>query len=226
MLPAIGLGIGLIGGVGKMIARSKANKDLKKLMGQDPVYSENPLARQRLGLAQTLLNARMPGSAAAERNIYQNQANYMGQVGRNATDASQVLALAGAAQGQSNQAFGELAQAEAQDYQRRYANMADAQEGVIREGDKVFQDRESNFQNKVAMQGKINENRQNSWGEVSNLGFGLASVGLSGGMDGLFKSGGAAGSANPVPVSGQEQYRLTNWLYNKPKFNPATGRIG
>jgi hypothetical protein len=185
-LPAIGLGIGLIGGVGKMIARSKANKDLKKLMGQDPVYSENPLARQRLGLAQTLLNARMPGSAAAERNIYQNQANYMGQVGRNATDASQVLALAGAAQGQSNQAFGELAQAEAQDYQRRYNNLEGAQEGVIREGDKVFQDQTRRFENKVGMQGQINQNRQNSWGELSQMGFGISDFGLSGGADDLF----------------------------------------
>src|SRR5205085_1584394 len=90
----------------------------------------NPIAGQRLGLAQTLLNARMPGAAAAERNIYGSQANTMAQVNRNATDSSQVLALAGAAQGQTNQAFSNLETQEAQDYQRRYSNLGFGMAGM------------------------------------------------------------------------------------------------
>ena len=54
--PLIGLGIGLIGGIGKMFGRGKANREMDKLLAKNPVYNENPLARQRLGLAQTLLN--------------------------------------------------------------------------------------------------------------------------------------------------------------------------
>jgi hypothetical protein len=196
MLPAIGLGIGLIGGVGRLFARGKANKDLKRLMGQDPVYKENPLAKQRLGLASTLLNARMPGVAMAEKNLFANQANQISNINRNATDSAQALALATGTQGQTNAAIADLGMAEAQDYQRRYGNYTQAQEGVINEGDKVFQDNVRRFQNKVGMQGQINQNRQNSWGEISNLGFGLANFGMSGGMQGVF--GGGESSYQPA----------------------------
>jgi hypothetical protein len=190
MLPLIGLGIGLAGGVGRLISRGKANKDLKRLMQQDPAYKENPLAKQRLGLASALLNARMPGSARAEQNIFANQANQVSNINRNATDSSQALALATGTQGQTNDALSDLGQAEAQDYQRRYGNYSNAQDGVIQEQDKVFQDGVRRFENKVGMQGKINENRQNSWGEVSNMGFGLANFGMSGGLGNIFGGGG------------------------------------
>jgi hypothetical protein len=188
-LPLIGLAIGAIGAGGRMIARGKANKDLKRLMGQDPTYKENPLAKQRLGLASALLNARMPGSVQAERNIFANQANQVSNINRNATDSSQALALATGTQGQTNDAISDLGMAEAQDYQRRYGNYSNAQDGVIQEQDKVFQDGVRRFENKVGMQGKINENRQNSWGEIANLGFGIANMGMSGGMDGMFGGG-------------------------------------
>ena len=36
------------------------------------------------------------------------------------------------------------------------------------------------------MQGQINENRQNTWQEISNMGFGLSDFSLSGGFNGLF----------------------------------------
>ncbi len=193
MLPLIGLGIGLAGGIGRLISRGKANKDLKKLMGQDPTYKENPLAKQRLGLASTLLNARMPGSARAEQNIFANQANQVSNINRNATDSAQALALSTGTQGQTNEALSNLGQAEAQDYQRRYGNYAQAQEGVINEQDKVFQDGVRRFENKVGMQGQINQNRQNSWGEVANLGFGMANFGLNGGFDNMFGGGGNNG---------------------------------
>lgn len=192
MLPLIGLAVGVAGGIGRLFSRGKANKDLKKLMGQDPAYKENPLAKQRLGLASTLLNARMPGVAQAERNIFSNQANQVSNINRNATDSAQALALATGTQGQTNEAFSNLGMAEAQDYQRRYGNYNQAQEGVIQEQDKVFNDGVRRFENKVGMQGKINENRQNSWGEISNLGFGLANFGLSGGMQGMFGGGNAS----------------------------------
>ena len=75
----------------------------------------------------------------------------------------------------------DLGVTEAQDYQRRYGNLTDAIGRQINEEDKVFADRESNYANKVAMQGKINENRQAAWGDIANMGFGLANFGLAGG---------------------------------------------
>lgn len=184
---AIGAGVGLIGTIGNMFSRGKANREMEKLLGQDPAYTENPLARQRLGLAQTLLNARTPGAARAEQNIFQSQANTVGAVNRAATDSSQVLAAAAGAQGQANNALNDLQQGEAQDYQRRFNNYAQAQEGVIQEGDKVFQDRVRQFNDRVQVKGAQASNRAANWQTLANSGFAMADFGLSGGFDNIFK---------------------------------------
>lgn len=198
-LAIAGLGLGVISGIGSMFGNRKANKQMEKLLKLNPQYKANPLVAQQMGLAQTLLNARMPGAAAAERNIYQTQANTQANVNRNATDSSQALAMAAAGQGQANQAFSNLATQEAQDYQRRYGNLAQAQQGVINEDDKVFQDQVRRFQDMAQIRGAQNANRQNTWTSLGNLGFGAMSLGLMGGSQALFGSGdNNATAANPV----------------------------
>lgn len=181
-----GLGLGLIGGIGSFFGARKSNKQLDQLLKQDPTYTANPIAAQRMALAQTLLNARMPGAAAAERNIYNAQANTMANVNRNATDASQALALAAASQGQANQAFSNLGTQEAQDYQRRYQNLVGAQEGEIQEGDKVYQDQVRRFGDLAQIRGAQAQNRQGVWQSLSNLGFGAMNLGVAGGVKSLF----------------------------------------
>ena len=184
-LPLIGLGLGLIGGIGKLFGRGRANRELDKVLAQDPTYKENPLARQQLGLAQTLFNARMPGASSIERNIYSTQANQLANINRLATDSSQALALAAGTQGQTNNAFNNLGIQEAQDYQRRYGNLEGAEEGVIREGDKVYSDQVRRFGDLSQIRGAQNANRQNNWGDIANLGFGLMDFGLGGGLDSI-----------------------------------------
>jgi hypothetical protein len=184
-----GLGLGLIGGIGSLFGAKRANKRIEQLIKQNPAYQANPIAQQRMGLASTLLNARMPGAAAAERNIYTNQANAMANVNRNATDSSQALALGAATQGQTNQAFGNLGMQEAQDYQRRYGNLVGAQEGVIQEGDKVHNDSIRRYQDLVSLRGAQNTNTQGAWNSLTNLGLGAASVGMAGGMNQMFGGG-------------------------------------
>jgi hypothetical protein len=218
MLPLIGLGIGLVGGVGRLISRGKANKDLKGLMAKNPTYRENPLAKQRLGLAQSLLNARMPGAATAEKNIFANQANQISNINRGATDSAQALALATGTQGQTNQAISDLGQAEAGDYQRRFGNYANAQEGVINEQDKVYQDQVRRFGDMAQIQGQVNQNRQNSWGEVANLGFGLANFGMGGGFDGMFKQGGNSGGMGRLNMG---EFQPWNVNQNNPSLYPG-----
>lgn len=176
-----------------MFGAKRANKKLDELAHANPAYAANPLAQQRLGLAQTLLNARMPGAASAERNIYQNQANQMAAVNRGATDSSQVLAMAAAGQGQTNQAFGNLAQQEAQDYQRRYGNLTNAQDFSVQEGDKVFQDRVRRYQDNVSIQGTKNQNTQGVWNSLTQLGMGVAGLGMSSGMGNMFGGGSQQG---------------------------------
>jgi len=195
---AAGLAVGIGGMVGKGIARSKANKQLSKLQGQDPIYQENPLAAQRLGLANTLLNARMPGASQAQRNIQTAGANTVAGAQRNATSGAQALSVGTAVNAQQGQQFNDLGQQEAQDYQRRYGNLVGAQEGMINEQQNVFQDEVRRFGDKTQIQGAQAENRANTWGDVSRLGFGVADLGMAGGFNqfkGMFGGGGSQGMA-------------------------------
>lgn len=206
---AIGLGVGLIGGIGKLIGSGSANKKLSQLIGQEPTYTANPIAAQRLALAQNLLNARMPGASYAESNIYGNQANQEANIQRNATSGSQALAMGAATQAGTNKAFTDLGAKEAEDYQRRYANLSSAEQGQIQEGDKVYQDQIRRFQDLAQIRGQQNANTQNAWSSISNAGFGVASFGLSGGIGRLF--GGQAGqqqaaNSGQIPLSSRYSY--------------------
>jgi len=204
-----GAGLGLIGGIAGLFGARKSNKALDQLLSQDPTYQANPEAAQRLGLMQTLLNARSPGAAAAERGIYNAQANTMANVNRNATDASQAISLAAASQGQANQQFGAQSQFENQDYQRRLGNYVGAEEGEIQEGDKVYQDQIRRFGDLAQIRGAQNQNRQSAWQSLSNLGFGAMGLGVAGGMKAMFPNYGQQGQGgyyygtdgNPRPSS-------------------------
>lgn len=195
--------LGLAGGIGSMFANRRANRELDKLLKQNPVYQANPIASQRLGLAQSLLNARMPGAASVERNIYGAQANQLANINQNATDASQALALASAVQGQTNNAFQNLGIQEAQQFQQRYNNLSNAQEGMINEGDKAYQDQIRRFQDLAAIRGAQAQNRQANWATISNMGGSLMNFGLSGGMGGLFpqQQGGSGGQFGGAALS-------------------------
>lgn len=181
-MPVAGLVSAGIGLVGSAISRANSNAELSRLMKENPQYKENPLAAERLGLARTLLNARMPGAAAAEKNIYANQASTIDNIERGATDSSQLLSAVGGVQTSTNEAFNNLGVQEAMDYQRRYGNYSNAQDGLINEKDKVFQDKVRRFQDKVQMKGAQQQNNGATWQELSNFGFGVANLELAGGL--------------------------------------------
>ena len=189
---SIGLGLAgtLVGGIGKIASRNQSNKVMGKLLNEDPIYSENPIAKQRAALARNLMFARMPGAISAEKNIYRNTANAVGNIQRNATDASQAIAAASGAFAQGDQSFGQLQEREAQDFGNRYNRYDNAQEGVIREGDKVFNDQTRRFDNKVNINGAIQENKANNWGDIGNFGGSLMNFGMAGGFKGMFAKGG------------------------------------
>lgn len=167
------LGLGLVGGIGQLFGTSSANKKLQALQQQN-----DALANQRVGLANTLLNARMPGAADAEKNIFTNQANEVGNINRTATSSNEALLAGAGAQTQTNDALNKLSTEEKQDYQRRYGNLQSAQDAKLQslEGD-------------AQLEGAQSKNNYNTWGNISNLGFGMASLGLAGGFKNLFKTG-------------------------------------
>lgn len=180
------VGLGLAGSVGKMIGRGAANKQMRKLLADQPKYKYDEMAR-------TLLNARMPGAAQAERNIFQSGANAMGRMQQAATSASDVMQAAAGVQAQGNQALQGLAGQEAQDYQRRYANYQDEQQ-------RKFADELRQYQTRAQLEGAIQENKQNTWGDISNAGFSLASFNAAGGFgkSGLQGMFGKTGTTSPA----------------------------
>lgn len=181
-----GAALGLVGGIAGLFGSRRANKRLEGLIGQNPTYQSNPIAGQRMALAQQLLNARQPGAAAQERNIYGAQANTLSSIDRGATDASQALAMKAATQGQANQAFGQLGIQEGQSYYNDLNNLTGAQQGMIQEGDKVYQDQIRRFQDLAAIRGMQTQNTQSAWQGISNLGMGAMNFGLAGGANALF----------------------------------------
>jgi len=185
------MAMGTVGTIFNAISGVKTDKKLQKLEGQDPVYSESPYVKQQLGLAQSLINARMPGGVQQERNIYRNQANSLGNIQRNATDSSQLLAMGAASQGQTNQALSDLGVTEAQDYYNRLGNLNQAQGVANEEHRNVFDDKVRRWQDQVNILMARYAMQQKGGQDISNLGgsFGSSMQGMGagggGGMGGM-----------------------------------------
>lgn len=193
-------GLGIVQGVAGAFRAHKANKELDRLLGQDPTYQQNPLAGQQLGLAQQLYNGRMAGAASLERNIYQNQANTINSFNKNATDSSQALALAAQAQNQSNNAFGNLQLQEAQNKQAMLSNLNNAYATMINEGDKSYNDRVRRFGDLAQIRAMQQNNKTNALNGIFNglnseVGDFLGMGGMSG-IKGLFGGGNSQSSLN------------------------------
>jgi hypothetical protein len=220
-LPLIGLGIGLAGTIGKMISRGKANKELGKLSKQDPKYQINQIARDRLALAKTMLNARMPGAIQVEKNILGNQANRLGSINKLATDSATALSMANQVSNKTDQQLSDLGTTEAGDYYRRLGFLNEAQEGMISEEDKSYEDTIRRYGNLLQIKGAQASNRSNTWGDIAGLGFGLADFASSGGGN-MF--GGKSKSYDMIGGSGTTPQGYGN-LVNRSLFNKPRMRI-
>ncbi len=212
----IAVGVGVAGVVGGAISRGKANRKLSKLQQQAEAnkYTANPLAQKRLDLANTLLNARMPGASQAEKNIYATGANQQGIIRRNATSGTQALALGAGLQAQEGEQFNQLAQMETGDYQRRLANQENAQQGVINEGDKEQMSKQNVLGQTAQLQGAQSANNANTWQSVSNLGFSAANFGMNGGFN--------SGMGQNFWGSGGNNAGANAWKMDRQPYNPQT----
>lgn len=186
--------------VGLFAGRQQTKRNMADLNATGQ-YQANPYAAQQLAMMQNLYNGRMAGATGMEQNIYGNQANVAAGVQRNATDASQALAMLSGLQGQSNDAFAELAQREAMDRMQRAGMVAGAQNTMINEGDKVFQDKLRFLQNKMGIRAVGYDNMMNS---VNSLG---KSLSMAGNMwdAGAFKKGGSSGLGSMFGSFGAKQ---------------------
>jgi hypothetical protein len=174
-MQAGGLIAGIAGGL-------QTKHRLNKMQKNNPAYTayDSPELADRLSLAKTLLNARMPGMARAQQNIQGNQANVAAGVERNATSGAQALQMLSASQAQTNDAFGELQTKDEQNYYNNLNNLTGAQMATATaktaENDKVYNDKVRRYQDAINIQMAKNGITQqgaqsliNGGGEVSSL---------------------------------------------------------
>jgi hypothetical protein len=240
---------GLISGINSIFAGGKQKKASKKINPKDVTYEVSPYAQEQLDNARAEKNARMPGAAQAERNIYQNQANALANMGRNSTDSSQLLAMAGGVQGQSNDAFGNLGVADAQNRQMNVQNLNNALGVMTGENDKVYQDKLRKYQEaynaKMALMNAGITNQANGLNQIGStidnaamMAASMMTGGLAGGaegagglMSGLMgggKSAGApSGATSYTPAFSQTPPAINYSLLGRPTYaqtNPYYNR--
>jgi len=219
LIPAAIAGANMIG---KFISGAKQTSESKKINPIWQQYKQSPYAKQQLGIAQQLFNGRMAGAPQLERNIMSNQASSLANIGRNATDSSQLLALGGATQGQTNEALSDLQIKEAQNKQMMLQNLNQAYGVNIGEGDKEYQSILQKYGMDVDRKDALrNAGAQNKYGAVSDLasmGFSLGTSGMFGGIGGnngggqMRQFGGSGMGAAPYGAS------VFNQLINRPKI--------
>lgn len=174
-----------------------ADRQLQDLIAQNPTYTRSQFPGKRLGIAQSILNSRMPGAGQYQNNVFTNQASTMNNVGKFATDASQALAFNAAAQAGTDKSLADLQLQEADWTKFGLGNLNDAYAAMADEDRMVEEQKQLNFQNQVSLKGAQAANkfakRQALWntvGSIANLGVGAATGGL---FKGLFKGGGNKG---------------------------------
>jgi len=154
---AIPIALAAGGQIMTMVQRAKANQTLRDAM------KNMPKAPRMTGLAQTLLNAKMPGAANLETQLNKTYASQIANMQRGATSGNQLILGGAGAAGQLNQGYNQLQQLDAQDYQRRLQYLNTAQQSD-------FANTMQEYQNRLGIQGQINQNQQANWGDMSNLG--------------------------------------------------------
>lgn len=175
----VGMGLGAVGGISKLLFGSKQNKLADQIHPYFQAYQASPYAQQQLGAAQNAYNGRMGGAASLQQNIGQSQANTIANIDRNATDSATALALAGGAQGVADQSYNNLQTKEAQNKYNLLQNLNDAYATNIREGDKVNQSLFNKFQIDTQTQNALRgAGAQNAFGGIGDL----ASLGILGGQ--------------------------------------------
>lgn len=178
------MAMGTVGTIFSAIAGMKWDKQMSKLLDEDPQYEFDPYVKQRYGMAQTLLNARMPGAQSRERNIYSSGANTMANFQRNATDSSQLLAAAAGSQGQMGEQFNDLANDEAQDYYNRYGMYNEASKGMTEEKRNMFDDAVRRWQDAINIKTAQYKARAGGGQSMANLGGAFGNTSGFGGMGG------------------------------------------
>ena len=132
-----GIGAGL-GAAFKIYQGVRQNSLANKINPVYDVYKGSNAVGQNVAAAQNAYNGRMAGAGSAQENLLRAQQNSFANASRGATDASQLLALGAAGQGQTDAGVNNLATAEGQNQRGLLDNLQQAY------GQKVQDDRAIN----------------------------------------------------------------------------------
>ena len=198
----IGAGVGM---VGKAIGRAQANKQMKALLAEQPTYTENPLYAKQYALAQNMFNAQMPGTQTYLSQIERSRAAETATAER--AGQNPLLASAAAA-AQANEASGQLAGQQAAWKQQSYGALGSASQALAEEQQRVYADKLRQFQVRAQLEGAMQENRQNTWGDIANAGFGVATLGAQGAFGGAQTGLTSLGAAQNMSKIGLPQVNL------------------
>jgi len=215
---AIGGGIGLLSGLFKGGLGKKQTNLAGQINPNLPEYQISPYAKQSLGMAQGMFNGRMAGAAAAQDKILRSQANTIGAAERNATDASQLLAVGSAAQGNTDDALVNLATAEGQNKQGLLGNLQSAYNQLTSENNKVYEGQMAKYgiDNK-AKSDLMTAGINNQYGAANDTASLLALLGQSGAFN-FGKKGIGSGMGSGYQFGGASNPALANSLMRTPKF--------
>lgn len=184
---AIQLGTSIFGA----IQGAKMLKEARKINPLYVPYEINQSAKDMLGRQQMMLNARNPFQAAQTRAILGAQQNANANIARGAVDPAMAMQGFLASSAQADQAIGGQFMQEQQMQAQRDANLMNAQQVMIGEGDKLYKDKMNKYMldmdRKTALQ---NAGRQT----ILNAGKDLAST---------FIAKGGYGSRMGIPGYGQ-----------------------
>lgn len=144
-LIAAGLGAGI-----KIFQGARQRRLANQIVIPDVDYNTSPYAKQILGEATRLKNSKMPGIETATDNILESQSTAAGSIGRNATSGSQALSMMAASQAMTGKSINDLNGKQADYSLAMLNNWNNANEGMIREGDKEYTDDVRKQQMKIA----------------------------------------------------------------------------
>jgi hypothetical protein len=232
----LGAGIGLASGLlpqiiglftaGKQRRQAEeANRKAQGLFDQSLGYANTnlDLSKKQYGLAQNAYNGRMAGAANLEQNIYGNQANTIGAMSRGATSASQLLALAGGVQGNTNDAFNKLAVEEAQNKQIQMGDLNKALTGVQNANgnlQNLYYDQSKQAAQSAAGLGQASQtNSFNALNGIGNVGmlYGMGAFGGNQSQSNFAPGMGPSSAAIPIP----NPIQPTNIQFNPPIPGPS-----
>ena len=182
----------------------KQREEAAKINPIDPEYKESPYAKEQLAMARNAQNARMPGSQAMEGNVFRNQSNTLLNISRSASSPQAMMAAAGAVQGGTNNALNNLAVQEAQYKTSMLSNTNNALQGMVTEGNKVYNDQLRKYQRDFDMKQNLlnssQENFSNSLKSASGASDAAAKFALQ--MFGMPGGGGAGAATGGMNLSG------------------------